>query len=211
MPFFVAVYQEVRSELLDEALVEMRRNFAESHRQYPGRRSSRIFQGLENPQMLIAVAEWDTERDFDQLRQSPNYQIATEQADPPARIESLTRLRSFVRMSRQPAYVACIRIAAQPGQADALEAVILGEVRRDVEASDGLISHDVFRVGKQPGQMVIVHGWTALDALDQFRQRTRPHHRELIEPLAIATDRFTGTIAVQYTRQLAPTRGAGSS
>lgn len=207
MPFFVAVYQDVRPELLDDALATMRGDFATSYRAHPGRRSSRIFQGLERPTSLIAIAEWDSERDFDRLRLTPEYQRVTVQADPPARIESLTRLRSFARMSRQPAYIACIRFVAPPEHAEALESVILTDIRYDVEASDGLVSHDVFRVGMQPGQLLIVHGWTSLDALEQFRTLTRPRHRELIEGLGVATDRFTGTIAVQYTRQAVGSRG----
>jgi heme-degrading monooxygenase HmoA len=209
LSFFVAVYQDVRSEFLERTLATMRGDFATSYRLHPGRRNSRVFQSLEHPTSLIAVAEWDSERDYNRLRQSPEYQRATEQADPPARIEPLTRLRSFARMSRQPAYVACLRLVGRPDQALALEAVILGEVRRDVEASDGLISHDVYRVAKQSGQMVIVHGWTSLDALEQFRLLTRPRHRELIEGLGVVPHRFTGTIAVQYTRQLAPSGAVG--
>jgi quinol monooxygenase YgiN len=211
LPFFVAVFQEVRPDLLEQSLAMMRGDFATSYRLHPGRRSSRIFQSLETPTSLIAVAEWDSESDFDRLRQTPSYRQVTDHADPPARIEYLTRLRSFARMSRAAAYVACIRFVAPPAEAEALESVILTDVRYDVEASEGLVSHDVFRVGKQPGQMVIVHGWTSLDALDDFRVRTRPRHRDLIEGLGVITDRFTGTIAAHYSRQETPPLATGRS
>jgi quinol monooxygenase YgiN len=207
LPFFVAVYQDVQPELLETTLATMRGDFATSHRTHPGRRGSRIFQGLEQPTSLIAVAEWDSERDFEKLRCTPEYQRLTVQADPPARIEALTRLRSFARMSRPPSYIACIRFVAPEGRGEALESVILDDIRYDVEASEGLVSHDVFRVGKQPGQLLIVHGWTSLDALEQFRRRTRPRHRLLIEGLFVATDRFTGTIAAEYTRLAVASRG----
>ena len=201
LPFFVAVHQDVRPELLDQVLATMRGYFAQSYRAHPGRRSSRIFQRLGEPTSLVAVAEWDSERDFEKLRQTASYQQVTEQADPAARIETLTLLRSFVRMLRQPAYVACIRFTAPPENAEALEAVILGKVRRDVEASEGLLGHEVFRVGVRPGQLLIVHSWASLDDLEQFRARTRPRHRVLIQGLGTVTERFTGTIAVQYSRQ----------
>jgi quinol monooxygenase YgiN len=201
LPFFVAVHQEVRPELLDEVLATMRGDFAQSYRAHPGRRSSRIFQQLDRPTSLVAMAEWDSERDFEKLRQTPSYQKVTERADPPARIESLTRLRSFARMSRPPAYVACIRFTAPEENADALEAVILGEVRQDVESSEGLLGHEVFRVGVRPGQLLIVHSWASMDALEQFRAETRPRHRMLFQGLGTMRERFTGTIAVQYSRQ----------
>jgi hypothetical protein len=98
------------------------------------------------------VAEWDSKRDYEKLRRSPEYQRLTVQAEPPARIEALSPLRSFARMSRPPAYIACIRFVAPPGQGEAMESVILNDTRYDVEASEGLVSHDVFCVGKQPGQ-----------------------------------------------------------
>lgn len=201
MPFFVAVYQEVQPELLDQVLATMRGDFATSYRLHPGRRSSRIFLQLDRPTSMIAIAEWDSERDYERLRQTTGYQQVTEQADPPARIEPLTRLRSFARMSQQPAYVACIRFRAPLPQAQALETVILSDVRYDVESSEGLVGHEVFRVGQMPAELLIVHSWTSLDALEQFRIRTRPRHRVLIEGLGTVTERFTGTIAAQYSRQ----------
>jgi quinol monooxygenase YgiN len=201
MSFFVAVFQEVQPEMLDRILATMRGDFAQSHRTHPGRRSSRIFQGLGRPELLIAVAEWDSRAAYDRLWQSPTYQELTVQADPPATIEVLTRLRSFTRMSALPAYVACIRFTASPGQADALERMILSDIRRDVEASEGLVSHDVFRVGERAGQLLIVHGWASLEGLEQFRARTRPHHRALLHGLHSSVERFTGTVAAQYARQ----------
>ncbi|MCC7371574.1 MAG: antibiotic biosynthesis monooxygenase [Chloroflexi bacterium] len=204
MPFFVGVFQDIRPELLDEMLAGVRDDLAHSYRRNPGRRQSRVFQQIDLPTSFIAISEWDAEEDFQRFQASQRFQRMTVQADPPARIERLHRLRSFARMAFQAHCVACIRLIALPEHGDELEAAILGSIRVDVESSPGLISHDVFRAGAQAGQLVIVHGWESLAALEAFRTDTRERHGEILNPLLTSVERFVGSVTAVFSREIRP-------
>ena len=200
MPFFVAVYQEVTAEALDEVLATMRGDFATSRRMHPGRRATRVFQRLNYPTHLLALGEWDSQADYERLRQTEAYQQVTERADPPATIEYLTRLRHFARLTLPPSIVGCVTIAAPRENAEALEAFILDEVRLGVEGSLGLAAHEVYRVGDEGGRLLVVHGWRSIEDLERFRAGDRRRYEARLRELGAATDRLTGVVAVQYSR-----------
>ncbi|MGE3911383.1 MAG: antibiotic biosynthesis monooxygenase [Chloroflexota bacterium] len=209
MTFFVAVLQEVKPELLDRVLATMRGDFATSRRRHPGRRSSRIFQRLNQPNVLIALAEWDTQADYEALRRTPAYQQITLNADPPARIEHLTRLRSFIRMVTSPAVVGCAALTTPAEHAADLEAYMLGDVRHGVEAAPGLVGHEIFRVGNQPGHLLVVHGWRSIEDLERFRRTDGLTFEGRLSALRVVTERFTGVVAAQYSRHDPPPGGSG--
>jgi quinol monooxygenase YgiN len=200
VPFFVAVYQEVSADRLEEVLATMRGDFATSRRMHPGRRSTRVFQRLNYPTHLLALGEWDSRADYDRLRQTDAYQQVTERAEPPASIEYLTRLRHFARLAVPPAIVGCVTITAPRENAGALEAFVLDEARHVVEGAPGLVAHEVYRVGENGGRLLAVHGWRSIEDLERFRAGERQGLERRLGELGASTDRLTGVVAVQYSR-----------
>jgi quinol monooxygenase YgiN len=200
VPFFVAVHQQVPAERLDEVLATMRGDFATSRRLHPGRRGTRVFQRLNQPTRLLAIGEWDSQADYEQLWRTPAYQAVTVHADPPARIEYLTRLRLFARMSMPPAVVGSVEITAPPECGAALEAFILGEVSQGVARANGVVSHEVYRVGQDGGRLLVVHSWRSLEDLERFRAGDRKLYNATFESLGAITERLTAVVAMQFSR-----------
>lgn len=200
MPYFVAVYQEVSAEHLQTVLSTMRGDFATSRLAHPGRRTTRVFQRLNYPTHLLAIGEWDSQADYERLRQTEAYQQVTTQADPPATIESLTRLRHFARLAIAPSIFGCVRITTPTEHAESMEAFILDELRLGVEGSPGLVVHEVYRVGVERGRLLVVHGWRSLEDLERFRAGDRKRYDARLAELGAMTDRLTGVVAVQFSR-----------
>ena len=200
MPFFVAVHQEVQPERLDDMLATIRGDFATSRRTHPGRRTTRVFQRINYPTHLLAIGEWDTQADYERLRESDAYQLSTVRADPPATIDYLKRLRYFARMSVAPTVVASITVSAPRRHAEALESFMLGLVPRGVETASGLVANEVYRIGEQPGRLLVVHSWRAIEDLERFRARDRSAYVAGLQALDAAFVRMTGVMAVQFSR-----------
>jgi heme-degrading monooxygenase HmoA len=200
VPFFVAVFREVPAVRLDEVLATIRGDFAASRRLYPGRRGMRLFQRLNYPTHLLEIAEWDSLAEYEQLRRTARYQAATVQADPPARIEYLTRLRLFARMSAPAALVGCVILTVPREHADALEAYILNDVRRGVERAAGLVTHEVYRMGPTSGRLLVVHSWRTMEDLERFRAGDRPRYEETLRKLKVTTERLTNVVAAELSR-----------
>src|SRR5215211_2573076 len=112
MPFFVAVDQKFSARTLDRTLSTIQVDFATSRAVHPGRRQTRVFQRLNQPNHLLTIGEWEHQADYERLHQSPRYRELVVCADPPARIDPLTRLRYFARMSTRPSIVACVTMTA---------------------------------------------------------------------------------------------------
>jgi quinol monooxygenase YgiN len=200
MPFFVAVDQEIPPHALDRTLTTIQVDFATSRAVHPGRRHTRVFQRLNQPGHLLTIGEWEHAADYERLRQSPRYRELVVAADPPARIEPLTRLRYFARMSLRPNVVACVIMDAPEGAADALRSYVLGETHQRIERSPGLLAHEVFQVGAAPGALLGVHSWRSLRDLERFRAEDGPGYGADLAELGVTVTRFTGLIAAQFSR-----------
>ena len=200
MPFFVAVFREVPADRLDEVLAAIRGDFAASRRLHPGRRGTRLFQRLNYPTHLLEIAEWDSLAEFEQLRRTARYQAATVQADPPARIEYLTRLRLFARMSVPAAVVGCVILTSPRVHADALEGFILNDERQGVEAAAGLVTHEVYRMGPTSERLLVVHSWRTMDDLERFRASDRRQYDLTLNQLGVTTERLTNVVAAELSR-----------
>jgi quinol monooxygenase YgiN len=200
VPFFVAVQQEVQSERLDEMLATIRGDFATSQRSHPGRRTTRVFQRLSYPTHLLAIGEWDSQADYERLRQTETYQQATVRANPPASIAYLKRLRYFARLSASPTVVASVKVTAPRHHAESLESFMLELVPHEVESAAGLTSNEVYRIGDEPGRLLIVHSWRSIEDLERFRTRDRRGYVARLQELEAVSDRMTGVVAAQFSR-----------
>jgi len=210
MPFFVAVDQEFSPRALDRTLTTIQADFASSRAFHPGRRHTRVFQRLNQPNRLLTIGEWEHQADYERLRQSPRYRELVVCADPPATIETLTRLRYFARMSTQPSVVACIQMSAPAHAAEALRAYILRETLGQIVQAPGLLAHEVYQVGATPGTLLVVHGWRTLDDLERFVAEDTGAYNLVFAELGVELTRFTGAIAAQFSRLDQPT-GASST
>jgi quinol monooxygenase YgiN len=200
VPFFVAVFREVPADRLDAVLAAIRGDFAASRRLHPGRRGTRLFQRLNYPTHLLEIAEWDGPAEYEQLRRTARYQVATVQADPPARIEYLARLRLFARMSAPAAVVGCVILTCPREHADALEAYILGDVRHSIEAAPGLVTHEVYRMGPTSERLLVVHSWRTMNDLERFRAGNRRQYDVKLNQLGVTTERLTNVVAAELSR-----------
>lgn len=200
MPFFVAVDQEIPPHALDRTLTTIQADFATSRAVHPGRRHTRVFQRLNQPGRLLTIGEWEHPADYERLRQSPRYRELVITAEPPARIEPLTRLRYFARMSLRPSVVACVTMEAPGAATDSLRSYVLKEAHQQIERSQGLLSHEVFQVGAAPGSLLGVHSWRSLRDLERFRSEDGPGYGAALAELGVTITRFTGLIAAQFSR-----------
>jgi quinol monooxygenase YgiN len=200
MPFFVAVDQQIPSHALDRTLTTIEADFATSRALHPGRRHTRVFQRLNRPGHLLTIGEWEHPGDYERLRQTPGYHETVIAADPPGKIEPLTRLRYFARMSTRPGVVACVTMTAPEGAADALRAYVLGETHQRIEQSPGLVMHEVFQVKADTGALLAIHSWRSLRDLERFRADDGPAYTALLAERGVAVTRFTGLIAAQFSR-----------
>jgi quinol monooxygenase YgiN len=200
MPFFVAVDQEIPPHALDRTLTTIQADFATSRAIHPGRRHTRVFQRLNLPTHLLTIGEWEHAADYERLRQTARYRELVVAAEPPARIEPLTRLRYFARMSMRPSIVACVMMDAPEGAADALRSYVLAETHQRIERSPGLLAHEVFQVGEEPGALLGVHSWRSLRDLERFRAEDGPGYGAALAELGVTITRFTGLIAAQFSR-----------
>lgn len=200
MPFFVAVDQEFSPQALDRTLTTIQADFASSRAFHPGRRHTRVFQRLDQPNRLLTIGEWEHQTDYERLYQSSRYRELVVCADPPARIETLTRLRYFARMSVNPSVVACVKMSAPAGAADALRAYVLRETPGQIVQAPGLLAHEVYQVGAIPGELLVVHGWRSLNNLDRFLAEDTGAYNRVFARLGVQLTRFTGAIAAQFSR-----------
>jgi quinol monooxygenase YgiN len=200
MPFFVAVNQEIPTHALDRTLATIQADFATSRAIHPGRRHTRVFQRFNRPNHLLSIGEWEHPADYERLHRSPRYRELVVTADPPARIEPLTRLRYFARMAWRPSVVACVTLTGPAASADALRAFVLGDTQRRIERAPGLLSHELYQVDPTPGAMLAVHSWRSLADLDRFRTEDGPGYSAALAELGVVVKGFTGLIAAQFSR-----------
>jgi quinol monooxygenase YgiN len=200
MPFFVAVDQEHSPRSLNRALATIQADFATSRALHPGRRHTRVFQRLDRPSHLLTIGEWEHQADFERLRRTPRYQEVVFRADPPGRIEILTRLRFFARMSTRPTIVACVMMSVPEHAADAVRAYLLREAHQQILQAPGLLSHEVYQLGGRPASLLAVHGWRALADLERFRAEDGPGFGAALAELGVTVTRFTGAVAAQFSR-----------
>jgi len=198
--FFVAVFREVPADRLADVLSTIRGDFAASRRLHPGRRGTRLFQRLNYPTHLLEIAEWDTVAEYEQLRRTASYQAATVLSDPPARIEYLTRLRLFARMSVPAAVVGCVILTNPPEHAEALEAFVLGDARHSLEAAPGLVTHEVYRMGSGGDRWLVVHSWRTIEDLERFRAGDRQTFNARLQELGVTIERLTNVVAAELSR-----------
>ena len=200
MSFLVAIDQKLRPDCIAETLAAVQADFATSRNLHPGRRRTRVFQGIIDRSHLLAIGEWERAEDYHRLYRSSRYQELVVCADPPADIASLRRLRLFARMSIAPSIVACVTMTAPDSQAAAFRAYVLGGAPTAVEAAPGLLSHEVYQVGAAPGALLAVHGWRSLADLERFRTQAAPRHASAFARFDVTVERFTGVIAADYSR-----------
>jgi quinol monooxygenase YgiN len=209
MPFFVAVDQEFSARTLDRTLSTIQADFATSRGVHPGRRQTRVFQRLNQPNHLLTIGEWEHQADYERLRQSPRYRELVVCADPPARIEPLTRLRYFARMSTRPSIVACVTMTAPEHAAEAVRSNILRSTYQQVVQSPGLLTHEVYQIGASPSSLLMVHGWRTLGDLERFRAGDGSGFGAALAELGVTVTRFTGAVAAQFSRLEEPNSLAG--
>jgi quinol monooxygenase YgiN len=199
MAFFVAIHQEAWPDRLEQLLSAIRDNLATSTRAHPGRRSTRVFQQLGCPTQLLALGLWNDQAAFERFRRSQDFVEAVATCGPPPIIEPLEQLRLFERMEHRAAVMACSTLTAPPDQAAAVEAVLLSEQHRAVERVEGLVCREVYRARDTAGHMLLVHTWRSLADLDRFRAGEALRGEAALQQLGATTERFTGTLAAEFS------------
>lgn len=197
MAFFVAIHQQVWPDRLGELLATIKANLATSRTLQPGRRTTRVFQGLGDPMQLLVLSEWVSEDAFEVFRCSSSFADLTAASGPPPRIEPLEPIRRFERFEQRLGIVACSTITATPGNTSRVQEYLLGDAHREVKGAEGLVLRYVFRSRAQVGRLVLVHGWRSLADLERFRARYSA--RSELARFGATTDRFTGALAAEFS------------
>jgi quinol monooxygenase YgiN len=210
VPLFVSVHQYVPPDRLSRVLATIRQDFATSRRVHPGRRSSRIFQHLDLPQIL-AIGEWASAADYQRLYQSPGYRATSVASDPPARIELLSRLAYLARMHLRPSVAGAAIITAPPETSDHVVAAITTDFRREMVAEPGIVTHEIYQAQDNRCRLLVLHTWESIDALGQLRAGLSRRHEAELARLGATFERFVGWMAAEYSSIGEPTGGEPGS
>jgi quinol monooxygenase YgiN len=197
MAFFVAIHQQAWPDHLDALLVTIKRSLTAARTLHPGRRSTRVFQRLDDPTQLLALSEWASKDAFEQFRQWPTFADTIAVSGPPPRIELLEPLRRFERIEQRVGVVACSMITASAEDTAVVQEYLLEDAHREVKSADGLIRRELFRSRTHVGQLLLVHSWRSLADLERFRARYSAQAE--LARLGATVERFTGMLTTEFS------------
>jgi quinol monooxygenase YgiN len=201
--FYVAIYRQARPDRVQQLLSAIRRSFAASRTAAPGRQAARVFQRLNEPTTLLSLADWDSQAAFEEYRASPAFDETTVDIGPPPTLEYLRRLYLFERMNERAGIVACATITVPFEYEADLYDYLTGPAQREAVQRPSLVSREVYRRvhSEQPrSRFLVVHSWRSLTDLEQFRAVNASQLEENLNRWEATVARFTGAIAVQFSR-----------
>lgn len=201
--FYVAIYRQARPDRVQHLLSAIRRSFAASRTVTPGRQAARVFQRLNEPTTLLSLAEWDSQATFEEYRASPAFRGTTEDIGPAPTLDYLRRLYLFERMNQRAAVMACATVTVSFDREHDVSDYLLGLAQQDMAARPGLVSREVYRRVQEEDAtacFLVVHSWRALADLEQFRADTAARFEANLGRWGATVTRFTGEIAVEYSR-----------
>jgi quinol monooxygenase YgiN len=198
MSFLVVVRMQARSERLADVLALVQREFGRPPSQRIGRRRGRLFQRLTTPTDLLEFSEWDSQEAYGLDRSSATHRAVLDSLEGASHARYCGRLVSFERALERSEVTTAILIDCPPAAGPRIEGFMLGEGRKALRDSVGLVSYEIYRTHKRPPSYIVVHQWRLLADLERFRVEAGTGHEAVLVDLGATIERFTGRLTAEY-------------
>ncbi|HZR98532.1 MAG TPA: antibiotic biosynthesis monooxygenase [Chloroflexota bacterium] len=153
-----------------------------------GRRHVRLFQGTEEPDRLLYVAEWESAESYWANRRGSSLDALSVTPAPP---RLYTWRRRYENLARTPSALDAVALQIPRAALDeTLRA--LDDVGERVRAEAGLVLYMVCQDTADAGQLLILEGWASPEAQAAHRQRTAPALIAAHRARGVRVDVFVG-------------------
>lgn len=199
MPFYVSVQYRAWPEQREALRALIRSDLSASSAVHPGLRFARVFQHLTEPDRFLAFEEWQSQAEFQRLRESPDYLETLAAYGPPPQADALERLQLYRHLPHRPTALTCVSLTTPPGQAEAVEDLVCDDARREALVDGGLVIRAVYRVIQEPGRLIVLHGWRSLAHLERYQETVAGEAEAAMRALGAAVDSFVGEITAEFS------------
>jgi quinol monooxygenase YgiN len=157
-----------------------------------GPRTSRVFQGVADPDRVLYLAEWPSRETYDHARArgypaSPLPPALTEGA-PECRM--CTWLLRYEHMGRRRLVGTAAIIVTPTASSARVAAYLCQDLRKALPTIDGLLLRHVYQDLGAPGTYVGLTGWRDETAFDAYMQTMRPQVEARLQALGATITRF---------------------
>jgi heme-degrading monooxygenase HmoA len=156
----------------------------------PRRQASRVFQGVEDPDVVLVVAEWDSREAFAEHGVAAEARLDALGQAPPERWYFSVR-RGYGLMQRRAAAVICALIRLPPGAGEAARELWSegGEVLRQ---SEGFVQGYACQDEDDPDHFLILSEWESAQAARDFLNGPNFLLRPSLQALDAEVEAFVG-------------------
>ena len=172
---------------------------------YRESRSVRLFQGREDPGLLLHVATWDNREAFARgMRDRGIDELDALCVGPPERY-FCDWLSFYTVVTSQPALVTCTMVEVPSAKSDAL-AAFLKEMTATLRAGlPDMVLHGLYRDQDAPCRFVVLQGWQSPEAWERARQEIMPYYQGSLRALDATVTRLIAVPRVRVEQWRHPT------
>ena len=161
----------------------------------------RLFQGRDDPALLLRVAEWESRAAYERSRQEADAsELDALCVGPPERYVC-DWLLGYTDVTSPPALVTCTLLEVPPANGDALAAFLRDVTRSVVRALPGVVFRRVYRDQDAPYRCFVLLGWQSPEARDQALPTIMPDYEAGLRALDTESMRFIAVPRVQVERR----------
>lgn len=212
MTVIVVVQRRARTGQAEPLVAAARRRWMGSGHWPIGRRHVRLFQGTDEPERLLYVAEWESAETYRAHRRSTGDGGLDALSVAPAPPQLYTWRWRYQNLARTPSVLSAVTLRVPPAVLDATVSYV--DAGRDqVRAATGLVLHMFCQDTADPGQLLILQGWASSEAMAAHRQDTAPAMIAAHRARGVQVDLFVGEPRGEDDQwaHLAPGRIAGGA
>jgi len=160
--------------------------------QPPARREAHVFQAIDDPGLLLYVAEWSDRVAFELYRGQSGPETIEAAISAAGEYIICERLVFYGNFAYRANIVACGIVDAPAEASEAVREVLLPGGRWEIHGWPGLVHYTAFRETSRTHRYVVVHGWKSEAALRGSREATRPAASEQFRKVGATLIQFTG-------------------
>ena len=134
------------------------------------RREAHVFQAIDDPSMLLYVAEWSDRVAFEIYRGQSGANTVEAAISAAGEYLICERLVFFGNFAYRAHIVGCVIVDAPADASESVRNVLLPGGRWTIHGWPGLVHYTVFREHAGARRYVVVHGWQSEAALLAFRE-----------------------------------------
>ena len=160
--------------------------------QPPARRAAHVFQAIDDPAMLLYVAEWSDRAAFEWHRGQGGADTVEAAISSGGEYIICERLVFYGNFAYRAHVVACGIIDAPADSSEAVRELLLPGGRWTIHGWPGLVHYTAFREVTHAHRYVVVHGWQSETALRRFREARRAAGQLAFSSVGATLIQFTG-------------------